>query len=199
MPTSLFFHESWHGPNWAQNTIITYLSRGYNHKQAHQHLPTCSGFHWETEKFTFVGVCENGENWAWWGLIRIRGRRSLSRALRRIVADSGVWCMRRLLRWWLGSISGERRTHWHWLLYGLGLICCGWDLGQNRDTCFIGGLLFCEQSDIISIREVLLVMLYRLVSSLYQVDSLAAHSDNQHITETLNAFNPIWMSFVPSL
>lgn len=41
--------------------------------------------------------------------------------------------------------------------------------------CFIGGLLFCEQSDIISIREVLLVMLSRLVSSLYQVDSLAAH------------------------
>lgn len=31
-------------------------------------------------------------------------------------------------------------------------------------------------------------MLYRLVSSLYQVDSLAAHSDNQHITETLNTF-----------
>lgn len=59
-------------------------------------------------------------------------------------------------------------------------------MGQNRDTCFIGGLLFCEQSDIISIREVLLVKLYRLVSSLYQVDSLAAHSDNQHITETLN-------------
>lgn len=62
------------------------------------------------------------------------------------------------------------------------------DLGQHRDTCFIGGLLFCEQSDIISIREVLLVMLYRLVSSLYQVDSLAAHSDNQHITEMLNTF-----------
>lgn len=62
------------------------------------------------------------------------------------------------------------------------------NLGQNRDTCFIRGLLFCEQSDIISIREVLLVMLYRLVSSLYQVDSLAAHSDNQHVTETLNAF-----------
>ena len=31
-------------------------------------------------------------------------------------------------------------------------------------------------------------MLYRLVSSLYQVDSLAAHSDNQHVTETLNTF-----------
>ncbi len=61
-------------------------------------------------------------------------------------------------------------------------------MGQNRDTCFIGGLLFCEQSDIISIREVLLVMLYRLVPSLYQVDSLAAHSDSQHVTETLNTF-----------
>jgi len=31
-------------------------------------------------------------------------------------------------------------------------------------------------------------MLYRLVSSLYQVDILAAHSDNQHITETPNTF-----------
>ncbi len=31
-------------------------------------------------------------------------------------------------------------------------------------------------------------MLYRLVSSLYQVDSLVAHSDNQHVTETLNTF-----------
>lgn len=31
-------------------------------------------------------------------------------------------------------------------------------------------------------------MPYRLVSSLYQFDSLAAHSDNQHITETLNTF-----------
>lgn len=61
-------------------------------------------------------------------------------------------------------------------------------MGQNRDTCFIRGLLFCEQSDIISIREVLLVMLYRLASSLYQVDSLAAHSDNQYVTETLNTF-----------
>ena len=60
----------------------------------------------------------------------------------------------------------------------LGLICCGRDLEQNRDTCFIGGLLFCQQSDIISIREVLLVMLYRLVSSLYQVfRSMARHSD----------------------
>ena len=68
------------------------------------------------------------------------------------------------------------------------LICCDRDLVQNRDTRFNGGLLFCEQSDIISIREVLLVMPYRLVSSLYQVDSLAAHSDNQHITETLNTF-----------
>lgn len=68
------------------------------------------------------------------------------------------------------------------------MIYCDRDLGQNRDTCFIGGLLFCEQSDIISIREVLLVMLYRLVSSLYQVDSLVAHSDNQHVTETLNTF-----------
>ena len=68
------------------------------------------------------------------------------------------------------------------------MICCDRDLGQNRDTCFFGGLLFCEQSDIISIREVLLVMLYRLESSLYQVDSLAAHSDNQHVTETLNTF-----------
>lgn len=29
-------------------------------------------------------------------------------------------------------------------------------------------------------------MLYRLASSLYQVDSLAAHSDNQYVTETLN-------------
>ena len=39
-----------------------------------------------------------------------------------------------------------------------------------------------EQSDIIRIREVLLVMLYRLVPSLYQVDSLIACSDNQRIT-----------------
>ncbi len=31
-------------------------------------------------------------------------------------------------------------------------------------------------------------MLSRLVSSLYQVDNLAAHSDNQHVTETLNTF-----------
>lgn len=68
------------------------------------------------------------------------------------------------------------------------MICCDRNLGQNQDTCFIRVLLFCEQSDIISIREVLLVMLYRLVSSLYQVDILAAHSDNQHITETLNTF-----------
>lgn len=58
------------------------------------------------------------------------------------------------------------------------LICCDRDLGQNRNTRFNGGLLFCEQSDIISIREVLLVMLYRLVSSLYQVfRSMARHSD----------------------
>lgn len=38
------------------------------------------------------------------------------------------------------------------------LICCDRDLVQNRDTRFTGGLLFCEQSDIISIREVLLVI-----------------------------------------
>lgn len=31
-------------------------------------------------------------------------------------------------------------------------------------------------------------MLYRLVSSLYQADSLAARSDNQHVTETLSTF-----------
>lgn len=54
--------------------------------------------------------------------------------------------------------------------------------------CFIRGLLFCEQSDIISIREVLLVIAIQTCIKVYQVDSLAAHSDNQHITETLNAF-----------
>lgn len=44
VPTPLFFHESWQGPDRAQNSIITYLSVGYNHMQAHWHLPTCSGF-----------------------------------------------------------------------------------------------------------------------------------------------------------
>lgn len=34
----------------------------------------------------------------------------------------------------------------------------------------------------------MLVMLSRLVSSLYQVDSLAAHSDNQHVIEIINTF-----------
>lgn len=45
-----------------------------------------------------------------------------------------------------------------------------------------------EQLDIIRIREVLLVMLYRLVPSLYQVSSLAVHPNNQHVTEMLNTF-----------
>lgn len=44
VPTPLFFHESWQGSDRAQNSIITYLSVGYNHMQAHWHLPTCSGF-----------------------------------------------------------------------------------------------------------------------------------------------------------
>ncbi len=62
VPTPLFFHESWQGLNRAQNIIITYLSGSYSHRQAHQHLPTCSGISLKTEKFTFVGVCENEEN-----------------------------------------------------------------------------------------------------------------------------------------
>ena len=32
MPTPLFFHESWHGPIQALNTIITYLPGDYNRK-----------------------------------------------------------------------------------------------------------------------------------------------------------------------
>lgn len=45
-----------------------------------------------------------------------------------------------------------------------------------------------EQLDIIRIREVLLVMLYRLVPSLYQVGSLAVHPNNQHVIEIINTF-----------
>lgn len=52
------------------------------------------------------------------------------------------------------------------------MICCDRDLGQNRDACFIGGLLFCEQSDIISIQ---------FYTDLYQVctKSLEAWRDIQ--------------------
>mgnify|MGYP004631551383 FL=1 len=45
-----------------------------------------------------------------------------------------------------------------------------------------------EQLDIIRIREVLLVMLYRLVPSLYQVGNLAAYPNNQHVTDILDTF-----------
>lgn len=45
VPTPLFFHESWQGPDRAQkNGIITYHSGGYSYQQPHRHLPTCSEF-----------------------------------------------------------------------------------------------------------------------------------------------------------
>lgn len=62
MPTPLFFHGSCQGQDRAQNATITYLSGSYSYRQAHRHLPTCSGISLKTEKFTFVGVCENEEN-----------------------------------------------------------------------------------------------------------------------------------------